>query len=122
MPITQSELGTTGRVIWPDKNPVWKFDFSLSTRPDGEGLVIRNARFRDQLLLYKGSLPMVRVQYDNGYLSIDHLETSTAQWMATKDPRAPKLVGVYENFSAARRQRYLMLANFHYGGPLGAYR
>lgn len=55
-----------GTIAWPSANPVWKFSYSLGDYSQPEGLVIRDVRFRDRLLMYKGSLPSLRVQYDHG--------------------------------------------------------
>jgi hypothetical protein len=58
-------MSEAGSVVWPSPgDPIWRFDWRLADSPDQEGLVITNVRHRDTLMLYKGSLPSLRVQYD----------------------------------------------------------
>jgi Cu2+-containing amine oxidase len=38
-------------------------DYALADSPDEEGIVVRNVRFRGHQVLYKASLPSLRVQY-----------------------------------------------------------
>ncbi|HEU4712577.1 MAG TPA: hypothetical protein VFS76_13475 [Pyrinomonadaceae bacterium] len=53
-----------GHVEWPRDRPVWKFDFRLSENPDSEGIAFTNVFFKNHLVLFKASLPMIRVHYD----------------------------------------------------------
>jgi hypothetical protein len=53
-----------GTISWPTSNPLWQFSYSLGDYSQPEGLVIRNVRYRGRLMLYKASLPSLRVQYD----------------------------------------------------------
>jgi hypothetical protein len=58
-------MSEAGSVVWPSPgDPIWRFDWRLADSPDQEGLVITNVRHRGTLMLYKGSLPSLRVQYD----------------------------------------------------------
>jgi Copper amine oxidase, enzyme domain len=58
-------MATSGKVIWPSEaNPIWRFDWILADSPDAEGIVIRDAFFRQNKVLYKASLPSLRVYYD----------------------------------------------------------
>ncbi len=60
-------MATSGRVVWPSEaNPIWRFDWTLADSPDEEGIVIRDAFFHQHKVLYKASLPSLRVQYDSG--------------------------------------------------------
>jgi len=113
--------GYRGSISWPSDRPVWEFDYWMSVLPDAEGIVLWNVRFKKRLLLYKASLPMIRVDYDNGYKSIDHLDLSTAYPLVYSPPNST-FVKVKEEFSSERKQRCLTLASFHEGGVLGAYR
>lgn len=57
-------MSESGFVVWPNADtPVWRFGYTLADAPDAEGIVIRNATFRGRNVLYKGSLPSLRVQY-----------------------------------------------------------
>lgn len=52
-----------GSVVWPNHStPIWQFSWGLTADP--EGVVIYGARFRGHLVLYKASIPSLRVQYD----------------------------------------------------------
>ena len=54
----------SGNIVWPNPNqPVWQFSWGLT--PDPEGIVVYGARFR--LVLYKASIPSLRVQYDGNH-------------------------------------------------------
>jgi hypothetical protein len=53
----------SGYVSWPNpQNPIWQFSWGLTSDP--EGIAIYGARFRRHLVLYKASIPSLRVQYD----------------------------------------------------------
>lgn len=39
----------------------WAFDWEVK---DGAGVAIRNVRYQNELVLYKGSMPVIRVKYD----------------------------------------------------------
>ena len=53
-----------GHVRWPADNPVWEFDWRLSAPPDSEGIAFTHVYYKGHEVLYKASLPMIRVQYD----------------------------------------------------------
>jgi Cu2+-containing amine oxidase len=58
-------MSVAGAVVWPSAaDPIWRFDWRLADAPDQEGVVITNVRYRGTLMLYKGSLPSLRVHYD----------------------------------------------------------
>jgi hypothetical protein len=58
-------MSESGHITWPSaSNKVWELDYLLADSPDVEGIVVRNVRYNGRLLLYKGSLPSLRVQYD----------------------------------------------------------
>ena len=58
-------MSEAGSVVWPSSaEPLWRFDWRLADSPDQEGLVIRSVRYRGHQLLYKASLPSLRVHYD----------------------------------------------------------
>jgi len=59
-------VSESGSVTWPNPaTPLWRFGYTLADSPDAEGIAITDAFFRGRKLLYKGSLPSLRVQYDN---------------------------------------------------------
>jgi Cu2+-containing amine oxidase len=59
-------MSESGFVVWPSSGtPLWRFGYTLADSPDAEGIAITQATFRGRLVLYKGSLPSLRVQYDN---------------------------------------------------------
>ncbi len=59
-------MSESGSVTWPNPaTPLWRFGYTLADSPDAEGIAITDAFFRGRKLLYKGSLPSLRVQYDN---------------------------------------------------------
>jgi Copper amine oxidase, enzyme domain len=59
-------MSESGFVSWPSaQTPLWQFSYNLADAPDAEGIAITSARFRGRQVLYKGSLPSLRVQYDN---------------------------------------------------------
>ncbi len=59
-------MSESGFVSWPSaQNPLWQFSYTLADSPDQEGIVIRDAYFRGRKVLYKGSLPSLRVQYNS---------------------------------------------------------
>lgn len=58
-------MSEAGSVVWPSpREPLWRFDWRLADYPDQEGIVLRSVRYRDRQLLYKASLPSLRVRYD----------------------------------------------------------
>lgn len=57
-------MSAAGHVIWPLDRPVWDFHWRLGGSPDGEGIALTKVRFKDHGVLFKASLPMIRVQYD----------------------------------------------------------
>jgi len=84
--------GTTEHLIsWPEESPVWEFCVVRpedSSGPSGSGLEIRNAHYRGILVLKRGHVPILNVDYDeNGcgcfrdwldseraYLTDNHIE------------------------------------------------
>lgn len=59
----------TGHVDWPENNPVWSFDFvrpSNSSGGRGSGLEIRDAYYNGQLVLKRGHVPILNVEYEAG--------------------------------------------------------
>jgi len=52
-----------GTIFFPSDAPVWELSWSLDPLPRQEGIVIHNARYAGNLVLYKASLPIVRVEY-----------------------------------------------------------
>jgi Cu2+-containing amine oxidase len=72
-----------GSVTWPGPAlPLWQFGYALTDSPDAEGIAITNAYFRGRKVLYKGSLPSLRVQYDNGIMYKDPLNYNDAHAIA----------------------------------------
>jgi hypothetical protein len=58
-------MSESGSVVWPSSaDPLWRFNWRLADSPDQEGIVIRSVRYRGRQLLYKASLPSLRVHYD----------------------------------------------------------
>jgi Cu2+-containing amine oxidase len=54
-----------GSVVWPSESePLWRFNWVLADSPDEEGIAISQVYYRGHQLLYKASLPSLRVQYD----------------------------------------------------------
>jgi Cu2+-containing amine oxidase len=59
-------MSESGFVTWPSPaTPLWQFAYTLADSPDAEGIAITNASFRGRKVLYKGSLPSLRVQYNS---------------------------------------------------------
>jgi Cu2+-containing amine oxidase len=59
-------MSESGFVNWPNsRTPLWQFGYKLADSPDAEGIAITNATFRGHKVLYKGSLPSLRVQYNS---------------------------------------------------------
>jgi Cu2+-containing amine oxidase len=59
-------MSESGFVTWPNPGTaLWQFGYTLADAPDAEGIAISNAYFRGRKVLYKGSLPSLRVQYNN---------------------------------------------------------
>jgi hypothetical protein len=48
----------SGHTVWGG----WTFDWEVK---DGAGIAIRNVRFNNELVLYKASMPVIRVRYNN---------------------------------------------------------
>jgi len=58
-------MSESGSIVWPSpSSPLWQFTYTLADSPDAEGIAITQARYRGILVLYKGSLPSLRVQYN----------------------------------------------------------
>ena len=59
-------MSESGFVTWPNPRiPLWQFGYTLADAPDAEGIAISNASFRGRKVLYKGSMPSLRVQYNS---------------------------------------------------------
>jgi hypothetical protein len=59
----------TGHVAWPASDPVWEFDFvrpSARTTTRGAGLEIRDVRYDGRLIMARGHVPILNVEYDPG--------------------------------------------------------
>lgn len=58
-------MSESGHIVWPSAaNKLWELDYTLADSPDAEGIAVRQVRYRNRLLLYKASLPSLRVQYN----------------------------------------------------------
>ncbi|OZC03223.1 T9SS type A sorting domain-containing protein [Rubricoccus marinus] len=58
-----------GHISWPADDPVWEFDFlrpGNSTTQDGTGLEIRDVYYDGRLVMKKGNVPVLNVEYDPG--------------------------------------------------------
>lgn len=56
-----------GHVEWPNRDrPIWAFNWTLAGYPDEEGISVSQVHFLGQKVLWKASLPSLRVQYDAG--------------------------------------------------------
>lgn len=109
-------MSEAGTIVWPGPGePLWRFDWLLADAPDEEGIVLRSVRFRDRQLLYKASLPSLRVQYsgDCGPYK-DPLTWNNAQ-PTTRCPATR--VCVYAYVSGGLRA--LVVESYH---RIGAYR
>ena len=56
-------------ISWPNANPVWQMCWlrpSASTGSNGSGLEIRNVYYNGHLVLKRGHVPMLNVEYDPG--------------------------------------------------------
>ena len=54
---------------WPDVNPVWQFCWlrpADSSGANGSGIEIRDVHYNGHLVLKRGHVPIVNVQYDSG--------------------------------------------------------
>jgi hypothetical protein len=110
-------MSEAGHVVWPStSNRLWEFDYSLADSPDAEGLVVSQVRFRGRLLLYKASLPSLRVQYDGNACGPykDPLSYSNAQ-PTTRCPGSRVCIYSY----VANGFQCLGVESFH---RIGAYR
>lgn len=59
-------MGEFGSILWPSTQaPIWGVNYSLQGSPDAEGVVLEQVRYRGESVFLKGSLPSLRVQYDN---------------------------------------------------------
>jgi hypothetical protein len=56
-------VSSGGLVQWPPEAPVWSFQWQM-TDGDTEAISFTDVRYKGQRVLYKASLPMIRVQYD----------------------------------------------------------
>ena len=108
-----SESGSLG---WPAGGvDTWRLNYQLADSPDEEGLVVKDVHFRGKRVLYKASLPSLRVEY-NGPCGPykDPLNFNNSQ----PTSRCPgSRVCVYSYTSAG--QRALALESYH---RIGSYR
>jgi Cu2+-containing amine oxidase len=109
-------MSEAGSVVWPSAaEPLWRFDWRLADYPDEEGIVIRSVRYRDRQMLYKASLPSLRVQYDGPcgpYKDPLHFNnaqptsrcpgTRVCTWSYTSDGRRALVVESYHEIGAYR--------------------
>lgn len=58
-------MSESGTISWPPGRPLWEFDWTLADYPSVEGIAISHVRYAGHQLLYKASLPCLRVQYNN---------------------------------------------------------
>lgn len=61
--------GNAHLMSWPDVNPVWQFCWtrpSQSSGPSGSGLEISDVYYRGHLVLKRGHVPMLNVDYNPG--------------------------------------------------------
>lgn len=57
-------MATRGTVVWPRRGPtIWKFSWRLESLPQEEGIVVEDVYYLNQQVMFKGSLPILRVQY-----------------------------------------------------------
>lgn len=57
-------MAESGSISWPLAGPLWTFDYVLGDSAAPEGIALHRVRFRGRQVLYKASLPSLRVQYD----------------------------------------------------------
>jgi Cu2+-containing amine oxidase len=58
-------MSETGTIVWPSSSSrIWEMRYVLGDASQPEGIAIHGVRFRGKQVLYKGSLPSLRVQYD----------------------------------------------------------
>jgi Cu2+-containing amine oxidase len=108
-------MSEAGTVSWPAGQPVWTFGWQLADSPDQEGIVVRQVRYRNRLLLHKASLPSLRVQYDGPCGPYqDPLNFNNAH-PTTRCPN--RRVCLWEYTSGGRRA--LVVESYH---TIGAYR
>jgi hypothetical protein len=77
-------MAAKGSITWPSaENPIWQLNYALANAPDEEGIVIRDVYYRGKKVLFKASLPCLRVQYDYGAGPYkDPLNDNVAQFTA----------------------------------------
>ncbi len=59
----------TGHISWPASDPVWEFDFvrpQARTTTRGAGLEIRNVTYDGRVVMERGHVPILNVEYDPG--------------------------------------------------------
>lgn len=65
----QNTCSSPNYVEYPTKNPVWKLCWVDPTKSSGinaSGLEIRNVRYKNQLVLNRGHIPVLNVKYKSG--------------------------------------------------------
>ncbi len=103
-------------IIWPSpREPIWQLTYRLADAPDEEGIAITNVRFRNKLVLYKASLPSLRVQYSGPCGPYkDPLNFNNAQ----PTPHCPNSRVCVRSYISGG-QRALVVESYH---RIGAYR
>ncbi len=63
------DAAPNGHISWPADDPVWEFDFlrpGNTITADGTGLEIRDVYYDGRLVMKKGNVPVLNVEYDPG--------------------------------------------------------
>ncbi|KAA8879691.1 hypothetical protein F3087_43830 [Nocardia colli] len=95
-------MSVSGVVSWPPEAPVWTFNWEMIDG-DTEAIRFREVFYRGKKVLYKASVPMIRVQYDQGGGPYkDQMGTSNLQ----------RPVEVYEG-SPGDGFRFLVVDSYH---------
>ncbi|MFC9439436.1 hypothetical protein [Nocardia sp. NPDC057030] len=95
-------MSVSGVVSWPPEAPVWTFIWEMIDG-DTEAIRFREVFYRGKKVLYKASVPMIRVQYDQGGGPYkDQMGTSNLQ----------RPVEVYEG-SPGDGFRFLVVDSYH---------
>ena len=62
-------VAPNGHIAWPADDPVWEFDFlrpGNTITPDGTGLEIRDVYYNGRMVMKRGNVPVLNVEYDPG--------------------------------------------------------
>ncbi len=110
-------MSESGHIVWPSaSNKLWEMDYTLADSPDSEGIVVRGVRFRNRLLFYKASLPLLRVEYDRNACG-PYKDPLNYDWSVTSSRCSNKRVCVF-TYASAGHQCLGLQANYR----IGAYR